>query len=193
MTVAAPSSAEMLSGLTQCAYRLALAFGAEAERAEGRARLDAYDRFERCFFGVRVAIGLQLRLRREGAGLGQAVERPEGPEREADDSRERSDDLAPERDRDRDRETERASLPVLLKTLNSVVADAEALPGPPPAALPGLRELLTGMAMTPAPTQPRRASGGLRTRLSASASAPVLTPGLGVAPQPRQATGPPRR
>lgn len=192
MTAVAPSSAEMLSGLTQCAYRLALAFGAEAERAVGPARLDAYDRFERCFFSIRVAIGLQLRLRREGAGAGPAAEAPER-EREADDSRERSDYLAPERDRDRDREGERASLPLLLKTLNSVVADAETLPGPPPAALPTLRELLAGMAVTPAPTRPRRTSGDLRSRLTTSASTPVLTPGLRVAPQPRQATGPPRR
>eukprot|EP01041_Mallomonas_annulata_P027087 gene27087-48594_t len=57
-------SAEMLDAFSQCAYRLGMAFGAEAERTQGKAMLEACERFERCFFSVRMAIGLQLRLRR---------------------------------------------------------------------------------------------------------------------------------
>ena len=185
MAAAAPSNAEMLSGLTQCAYRLGVAFGAEAERAQGQARIDAFNLYDRCFFSVRVAIGLQLRLRREDRASGRDT--AELSEREADDSRERSDYLAPERDRERDREAEPASLPVLLKTLNSVVADARALPGPPPAALPALGDLLARYGDSPAPA--RRQRSDLRTRLTGSASAPLpaLSPAL------RQSTGPPRR
>ena len=56
-------SAEMLDAFSQCAYRLGMAFGAEAERTQGKAMLEACERFERCFFSVRMAIGLQLRLR----------------------------------------------------------------------------------------------------------------------------------
>jgi hypothetical protein len=185
MPTTAPSKTEMLAGLTECAYRLGMAFGAEAERAQGQARIDAFNLYDRCFFSVRVAIGLQLRLRREDRASGR--EHAEATEREADDSRERSDYLAPERDRERDRETEPASLPVLLKTLNSVVADAQALPGPAPAALPALGDLLARFGDAPAPA--RRQRSDLRTRLTGSASAPLpaLSPAL------RQSTGPPRR
>ncbi|WP_397405112.1 hypothetical protein [Phenylobacterium sp.] len=191
MTGAAPSNTEMLAGLTECAYRLGMAFGAEAERTGGQARIDAFNLYDRCFFSVRVAIGLQLRLRREDRASGR--EHAEATEREADDSRERSDYLAPERDRERDRETEPASLPVLLKTLNSVVVDAQALPGPPPAALPALTEILVGIGAAPGPAAARRPRGDLRTRLTASTTAPAQAPGLRAAPQSRQATGPPRR
>jgi hypothetical protein len=185
MTAGTPTSAEMLSGLTQCAYRLGMAFGAEAERTSGQAQLDAFNLYERCFFGVRVAIGLQLRLRREGrAEVRESTpERAESPEREADDTCE---DRLP-RERDRDRETEPASLPVLLRTLNSVVADAATLPGPPPAALPSLGDLLARFGDAPAPA--RRQRSDLRTRLTASATAPLST----LSPALRQTTGPPRR
>jgi hypothetical protein len=189
MTAAAPSNTEMLSGLTEYAYRLGKAFGAEAERAQGQTRIDAFNLYDRCFFSVRVAIGLQLRLRREdrAAGRDHAIERAEATEREADDSREQSDYLAPERDRERDRETEPAGLPVLLKTLNSVVADARTLPGPPPAALPALGDLLARFGDAPAPA--RRQRSDLRARLTGSASAPLPAH----SPALRQSTGPPRR
>ena len=64
MTIADPRS-DMLSELSQCAYRLGLAFGHEAERAEDTARkLEYFRLFDRCFFAVRVATALELRLRR---------------------------------------------------------------------------------------------------------------------------------
>ena len=56
MTTPVPST-EMLDALTQCAYRLGLAFGAEAERTQGKAMLEACERFDRCFFSVRMGIG----------------------------------------------------------------------------------------------------------------------------------------
>lgn len=146
----------MLSDLTECAYRLGVAFGAEAERAEttGRA-LEYFKLFDRCFFSVRVAIALKLRLGRAAPAL--AAERDE-PEHDAPE-RDPSEAERPERERlgyeyDREREVEQASLPVLLKTLAGVAADAAALPGPPPADLPTLQELLaqfSGGAEAPPP------------------------------------------
>lgn len=67
MTAADPRCA-MLSELSQCAYRLGLAFGHEAERAEDAARrLEYFRLFDRCFFAVRVATALELRLWRTPA------------------------------------------------------------------------------------------------------------------------------
>lgn len=160
-------SAEMLDAFSQCAYRLGMAFGAEAERTQGKAMLEACERFERCFFSVRMAIGLQLRLRQ-----------PTPVQRAAES----------------ERETERASAPLLLKTLETVAADAALLSGPAPAALLTLRELLAKFSSTPAhspvptATPPPRPTGDLRTRLAATTSTSVLT----AAPL-RRATGPPRR
>ena len=221
MNAADPRCA-MLSELSRCAYRLGLAFGREAEAAEDFARkLEYFRLFDRCFFSVRVSIALELRLGRGSAAPGEAVgeavserddfsDRADPPEPERPDSdpnleRERLGD-AEERDRDRDREVEPASLPVLLRTLDEIVADAAALPGPEPAALPTLRELLAHM--TPARPQSASASAwapapaaraGLRTRLAAGAAIAVTVPkaprsatlagGLAV----RRATGPPRR
>jgi len=84
---------------------------------------------------------------------------------------------------------------VLLRTLDGVAADAAALPGPEPAALPTLRELLAHMTPDPPPTPPKT---DLRVRLAGSGAAVTLQ----LAPRPlgspgglavRRATGPPRR
>jgi hypothetical protein len=207
MTAADPHCA-MLSELSQCAYRLGVAFGGEAERAEDAARrLEYFRLFDRCFFAVRVATALELRLLRAPAA------RPEGiPERRAEreDLRDRNDpseverldcDADTERDeRDRDREREPASLPVLLRTLDGVAADAAALPGLEPAALPTLRELLAHVTSDPRPAPPQtpKVAASLRARLTGSATTSALTlapprpSGFGGAFGPRRATGPPR-
>ena len=200
MTDAAPSS-QMLDALTQCAYRLGLAFGAEAEREKMSARgLEYFHLFDRCFFSVRVAMGLQLRLGQAERAL--ATEREDLRERadptERNTARER--DIR-ERERDREREAERASIPLFLKTLQGVAADAANLPGPLHSALPTLRELLAQITSSPAPaTTPAKPAVGLRARLTASATAPTLTLLPAAAPaQPtlglplRRSTGPPRR
>ena len=184
---------EMLDALTQCAYRLGRAFAAEAERSHGKAMLAAYERFNRCFFSVRMGIALKLRLgRAEPVRLKSESER-EPTEREPSDHH----TAAEPRERERDRETERASMPLLLNALETVAAYAASLPGPAPAALITLRELLATFSSAPAPalapalapiTAPPRPSGDLRTRLAAT-SASILT----IPPPPRHATGPPRR
>jgi hypothetical protein len=203
MTTADPRCA-MLSELSQCAYRLGLAFGHEAEDAEDAARrLEYFRLFDRCFFAVRVATALELRLWRTpatppGEALAERDERADPPEGERPEVEqyERHEDA----DWDREREAEPASLPVLLRTLGGVAADAAALPGPEPAALPTLRELLAHVAPDPPPTPPRRTD--LRARLAGSGAAMTLQ----LAPRPpglsggipgglavRRATGPPRR
>src|SRR5579862_5958206 len=161
MTAADPRCAG-LSELSECAYRLGLVFGHEAERADETARkLEYFRLFDRCFFAVRVATALELRLWRTPAvGEGGAErqgdlaegERPQDREEDDREEGDRGRAEGDERDRDRERETERASLPVLLRTLDGVAADAAALPGPEPAALPTLRELLAHVAPQPAPT-----------------------------------------
>ncbi|MBI1197965.1 MAG: hypothetical protein GC203_08880 [Phenylobacterium sp.] len=185
MTVVADPYA-MLSALSGCAYRLGMAFGDEAERVDDwDRRLELFQLFDRCFFSVRVATALRMRLRREAA----APERL----RETESLRDREDRAEPaERmDSDRERESERASLPILLKTLNGVADDAADLPGPPPAELLTLRELLARTTGdTPRPTPPR---GTLRARLAGSSVAAVTLPPRktsGLATRP--ATGPPR-
>ena len=185
-------SAEMLDAFSQCAYRLGMAFGAEAERTQGKAMLEACERFERCFFSVRMAIGLQLRLRQPMPVQRAAESERERAERDPSDHHTRADPI--ERERERERETERASAPLLLKTLETVTADAALLPGPVPAALLTLRELLAKFSSTPAhspvptATPPPRPTGDVRTRLAATTSTSVLT----AAPL-RRATGPPGR
>lgn len=193
---------------------MGLAAEAQATEDWGR-KLELIQVFDRCFFSVRVAVALQLRLRRE-ARLGESphvepadVERAEGLEIER-----------PERgaaepaydERDRDREVERATLPLLLSTLNDVATAAGALPGPPPAALPSLRELLARVGAetpaTPTPeTSPARSPMATpRASLLLAGARPALTPAtplrarlagsagaaLEVGPL-RRATGPPRR
>jgi hypothetical protein len=211
MTATDPRS-DRLFELSQCAYRLGLAFGHEAEQAEDTARkLEYFRLFDRCFFAVRVATALELRLWRTPAtspgeaaaerdDLSDRVEPPEDERAGSDTSLERE---RPERreeaDRDREREAEPASLPVLLRTLDGVAADAAALPGPEPAALPTLRELLAHVAPEPRPTAPpTQPRTDLRARLAGSGAAVTLQ----LAPRPtsssggfavRRATGPPRR
>ena len=197
MTTAAPSS-QMLDALTQCAYRLGLAFGAEAEREKMSAKgLEYFHLFDRCFFSVRVSIGLQLRLRQAERTSSTELEEL----RECADSTERDTQTTRDRDpieRERDREVEPASISVFLKTLQGVAADAANLPGPPHSALPTLQELLAQITSAPAP--PAKPAVGLRARLATSATAPTLTlpPATGpkrptlVVPLHR-ATGPPRR
>jgi hypothetical protein len=189
-----------LSDMAECAYRLGMAFGAAAETAQGTDRwLEYFNAFDRCFFAVRVSTALELRLNRAPAEPREAatdredlIDRPDPPETE---DRERGYD---ERERDRDRETERASLPILLRTLEGVVADAEALPGPAPAELLTLRELLAHAKAAPSPAAPRTAQS-LRSRLTGSGAATALPPkphlasNVGQILAARRATGPPRR
>ncbi len=183
------------------------------KRAEGATQLEYFQLFDRCFFSVRVAMALQLRLRRAPAEGRSAIE----PEREReraepldceepldreDGDREPSDRDLVEADRDRERDREVASLPVFLRTLNDVALGASALPGPPPAELPTLRELLARVTAEPLPSaRPRPAAGALRARLAGSATLPALTlPPRRTPPRPaslglalRRATGPPPR
>ena len=187
-----------LSDMADCAYRLGMAFGAAAEKAQGTDdRLRYFNAFDRCFFSMRVSIALQLRLKRAPAEPREAasdredlIDRPDPPETDSE-REERYDE------RDRDRETERASLPILLRTLEGVVADAEQLPGPEPAELPTLRELIAHAKATPA--APRTAQS-LRSRLTGSGAAtappaPTRNPASNVGQilAARRATGPPRR
>ena len=145
MTAAATSIA-MLAELTESAFALGKRFAAAAEGEKNVDRaIEWFRLFDRCFFSVRVSIALQLRLERTRAEPREAasdreelLERDEEIEEERPERPERYD----ERDRDRERESERASLPILLKTLDGIVADASALPGPEPAELPTLRVLL---------------------------------------------------
>ena len=180
----------MLDALTQCAYRLGRAFAAEAERSHGKAMLDACERFDRCFFSVRMGIALKLRLSRTAPVCREAETEREPTERERSDHHTAAVPL----ERERDRETERASMPLLLNALETVATDAASLPGPAPTALLTLRELLATFASAPAQTPalapavpPPRPAGDLRTRLAATTSTSVLTAPL------RHATGPPRR
>ena len=208
MTAVDPRLA-MLSELSACAYRLGLVFSGEAERAPDTARRREYFHlFDRCFFSVRVAIALELRLAHAPAERRAADLRQDPGDRE--DLADRGDPSEVERperetdvrERDRDRETESASLPVLLRTLHGIAADAAALPGPEPAALPTLRELLAHVAPSPPPNAPARtppSKAGLRARLAGSGAvtafklAPSPPLPLGGAPALRRATGPPRR
>jgi hypothetical protein len=191
----------MLFEMGQCAYRLGKVFGAEAERAETHERrLEYFQLFDRCFFAARMSVALELRLRREARAEGRA--HAEAGEREAAERDERDPpetETYTETEAERDREREPVSLPVLLTTLSGIAADASALPGPPPAALPTLRELLARVKSDPAPTARPPAGGGLRTRLAASATTPAF--GLPPPAHPsarrgalalRRATGPPR-
>lgn len=200
MADAVPSSLQ-LDELTQVAYRLGKAFGQAAEQAEmHERRLELFGAFDRAFFSVRVGIALQFRLRREApAPLPTAVERETEREVERAEPLERDPAETGEcyTERDRDRDAERASFPVLLRTLEGVAEAATRLPGPPPAELPTLRELLAQVAPTPEFAAARaRPQAALRTRLTGSAASLRLAPSPGGwAPQGalgrRCATGPP--
>lgn len=195
----------MLFEVGECAFRLGKVFGARAERAPTAAlELEYFELFERCAFALRMSVALELRLHREAraeARDGRFAER-EAAERDPveRDGSER-DPVEPETyaEAERDREREPASLPLLLQSLESVTAGAAALPGPEPAELPALGELLVrvkaGAGSTLGPKSP--AGGGLRTRLAASATAPVFAMPLSPSGRRgalafRRATGPPR-
>ena len=197
MTKPDPRSRQ-LSDMADCAYRLGVAFGAAAETALGTDRwLPFFNAFDRCFFSIRVSTALELRLRRAPAEPREAasdrealIERPDPPETE---DRDRD-----PRERDRDRETERASLPILLRALEGVVADAAALPDPKPAELLTLRELIAHAKAAPSPAAPGTAQS-LRSRLTGSGAATGppstahLASNVGQVLAARRATGPPRR
>jgi hypothetical protein len=192
MTATDPRSRQ-LSEMAECAYRLGMAFGRAAEKAEGTDQwLTWFNAFDRCFFAVRVSTALELRLNRTPAEPREAeTDRETLIERDPPEREDRYDE------RDRDRETERASLPILLRTLEGVVADAEMLPGPAPAELITLRELIAHAKAAP------EATPNLRSRLTGSgaAMAPPATPHLtsnvgqilAARRAPSRATGPPRR
>ena len=198
MTDTAPSSM-MLSAMTECAYRLGMAFGAAAEREMMSAKgLEYFQLFDRCFFSVRVAMGLELRLNRDQPALRVTPEREELRERAdaADRDRDRARDPI---ERERDREVERVSVPLFLKTLQGIATDAAKLPGPPPGALLTLTELLAQISATPAPST-TKPTVGLRARLAGSTTVPALTLLPPVRPERsalgvplHRATGPPRR
>ena len=196
MLDASPSSLQ-LDELTQVAYRLGKVFGQAAEQAETHERrIELFNAFDRAFFSVRVGIALQLRLRREAAA---PAEREETREEERSEALERepSEHAGCYDERDRDREVERASFPILLRTLEGVADAAALLPGPPPAELPTLRELLARVGSKPA-SAPFRAGPqpALRARLAGPAAGVMLAPSPtrrppSGAPRARRATGPP--
>ena len=203
MTSPDPRS-QQLSDMVDCAYRLGVAFGAAAEGAVGTDRwLPYFNAFDRCFFSIRVSTALELRLRHAPAQAREAVsdretliERPDPPETPDSETDDRDRDP---RERDRDRETERASLPILLRALEGVVADAAALPDPKPAELLTLRELIAHARAEPgpAPAAPRSVQS-LRARLTGSVAATALPPrspasNVGQVLAAHRATGPPRR
>jgi hypothetical protein len=179
--------AAQLDQMREVAFRLGMSFG-EAAMAEDDfdRKLALFDAFHRSFASVRLSIALKMRLERE-ARLPPRVEHPETERLEVErpEAAER-----PERydERDRDRETERASFPLLLRTLSRVADDAQALL-PEAAELPSLRELL---AQAQPAAQPRPAATALRARLAGSATTQVLIrPPAPPSLLPRRSTGPP--
>lgn len=197
-----------LDEMRQAAFGLGMSF-AQAAMAEDDLdrKLRLFDAYHRSFASVRLSIALAMRLRQE-ARLALRAEAPpaasESAEIERDEAREPSDHgERPERydERDRDRETERASLPLLLRTLEQVADDARALT-PQAAELPTLHELLDRVRGQAAPAKPAaaptQAASALRARLSGGTAtltlaAPVIRPpglpGLTL----RRSTGPPHR
>jgi len=203
--IAADPRSEMLFEMGQCAYRLGKGFGEAAERAEVFERkLEYFQLFDRCFFAARMSVALELRLRREARAEGRAHADTRDHEAADRDPVERDPpetETYTETEFERERDREPVSLPVLLRTLKGVADDAAALPGPEPAALPTLRELLARVTSAPvAAPRTQTAQGALRTRLAGSGAAQVLVrppPGAprpsGRGPPRHRATGPPRR
>jgi hypothetical protein len=200
------SETRQLDEMRQAAFGLGMSF-AQAGMAEDDIdrKLRLFDAYHRSFASVRLSIALAMRLRQEARlalradappadseSAEQEVERDEAPEPADHAGR-------PERydERDRDRETERASLPLLLRTLEQVADDARALT-PQAAELPTLHELLDRVRAQPAPAKPAaaptQAASALRTRLSGGTAAltlaaPVIRPLPGL--PLRRSTGPP--
>ena len=201
------AATRQLDDMREAAYGLGMGFAQAAQVEDDLDRkLALFDAFHRGFASVRLAIALAMRMRRE-AQLPVPTD-TERAEREVEraEALERPDHLErPERydERDRDRETERVSLPLLLRTLERVADDAQALI-PQAAELPNLRELLDRVRAQPAPatSSPQPPSGALRTRLCGGTASftlpppprpgPPGLPGLRGAPSHRS-TGPPRR
>jgi hypothetical protein len=196
MTAADPRVA-MLAEMREPAFRLGMAFAAEAERTQDIARkIEFFHLFDRCAFSVRVGVALELRLERAHPARPEprepASDREDLVDGERLDERDPSDRYEPEYDRERDRETERASLPILIRALDGVCADAAALPGPPRAELLTLRDLLAKVkARPPAPRAPRPKSAVSAAPAVAPARRPASNVGEVLAA--RRATGPPRR
>jgi hypothetical protein len=183
-----------LDDLRNAAHALGMAFAraAEAESDLDR-KLSFFDAFHRSFASVRLSIALALRLKREAHRPARIeTERPEPLDVERAEAPER-----PERydERDRDREAERASFPLLLRTLGRVADDAQALL-PQAAELPTLRELLDRVGAQPAAAA-APVTTPLRSRLSGGTATLTLSPpprlGALAGVPPRRSTGPPRR
>jgi len=200
--IAADPRSEMLFQMGQCAYRLGKGFGEAAERAENHAeKLEYFQLFDRCFFAARMSVALELRLRREARAEGRDAREHEAADRDPVERDPPETERFTESEADREREREPVSLPVLLATLNGVAADAAALPGPEPAALPTLRELLARVKSETPPTARPPGGARLRARLTASTATPAFAPTSPARPHPsgrrgastlRRATGPPR-
>jgi len=212
-----------LSELADCAYRLGVQLAAAAEaEADVPKKVELFERFHDAAASVRLSLALQMRLRRMPAEPRPALPRfrPEALEREAPERPDFHDppdwedrDLLRYTERDREADREHVSFPALRRTLQSLVAGAEALPGPEPADLPRLREFLatTGPGTSPASSGvgPRRGGGGaatgrapepgaaLRDRLKASGSAQAQIlarlPAKALGLRTHRPTGPPRR
>ena len=199
------AEAAQLDQMREVAFRLGMSFGQAALAEDDLDRkLTLFDAYNRSFASVRLSIALKMRLDRDASqsrriereGLETErfdIERPEAPER-----REQLERAERYDERDRDRETERASFPILLRTLGRVADDAQALL-PQAAELPALRELLDRMKARPDPaTLPHGSPAApLRSRLSGGTATLTLAPpprrsGVSAVPPP-PSTGPPRR
>jgi hypothetical protein len=183
-----PDPSHQLAEMRAVAFHLGMAFGGEAERASDIDRkLKLFEAFHQCFASVRLAIALDLRLKKPATQAAEReTERAEGPD--WNERPERPDTLR-YTERDRDRETERASLPLLLGKLQGVLTDAEELLADAPE-VPQLRALLARAKPEPAAAVRPPPSRDLRSRLAGSATTQVLRPSLR-APPPRRSTGPP--
>jgi len=148
---------QMLEGLVDCAYGLAVTFSDAAKAEPDTTRsLDILDGFLKCGVAVRMGIRLCMSLRAPPKGAPAA--RAERPERERQES-EPTEGL--ERDppeREREREYEPVSLPKFLATLGVVARDAARLGDrlPPDAAgiLPTLQGLLAEAKADPSAAGP---------------------------------------
>ena len=180
-----------LDDLRNAAHALGMAFAQAAQAEDDLDRkLSLFDAFHRSFASVRLSIALALRLKRE-AHMPARIE-TERPEIEPLDVERAEAPERPERYDERDRETERASFPLLLRTLSRVADDAQALL-PQAAELPSLRELLDRIGAQPAVAAPRPVATPLRSRLSGGTATLTLPPPHrpNQGPPPRWSTGPP--
>jgi len=187
---------QMLEGLVDCAYGLALTFGAAAKaEADTRHSLELLEGFHKSSLAVRMGIRLCMTLRAPPkAAPTVASERTEALEGERSES-EPAERL--ERDgfeRERDRDYEPVSLPKFLRTLGIVARDAARLGDRLPAetathVLPTLHGLLAqATADPPAPEATRTPGAGVaalarppqaatRHKLLGSAATSLPSPG----------------